>query len=196
MPPRYDTCGSLERHRALRRVYGQLVPLLKTCRCLQFADDVSIEEDWFAAYEVSQFGHKNSLDLTHIDRPSFSYDWIILNHVLEHVGNDMKALDELGRVCKLSGVVQISVPSPAYHLQTVDWGFPDPKDHDHYRVYGSDFPERIRRSTFRCYVIQTIALDLMTRSQEVVYFLSRDLALLEKISHRLVHRGLTTLRAV
>ena len=195
-PPQCATCGSLERHRAIRSIYAVLTQFLVTRRCLQFAHDVSMDPGWFAAYEVSQYGHKNSLDLMHIDRPDFSYDWIVLNHVLEHIRDDIKALDELGRITKLSGVVQINVPSPAYRLQTEDWGFPDPANHDHYRVYGSDFPDRIRRSTFRCSAIQSVIADPMTGSFELAYFLSRDIALLKQIAVHLTKCGFATLRAV
>ncbi len=195
-PPQCATCGSLERHRAIRAVYAVLPKFLVTRRCLQFAHDASIDPDWFAAYEVSQYGHKNSLDLMHIARPDFSYDWVVLNHVLEHVKDDIKALDELGRISKLSGVVQINVPSPAYRLQTEDWGYPDPKRHEHYRIYGSDFPDRVRRSTFRCAAIQTIASDPMTGSFEIAYFLSRDIGLLKDIALHLTRSGFATIRAV
>jgi SAM-dependent methyltransferase len=39
-----------------------------------------------------------------------SFDYILCNHVLEHVENEAKAISELKRVCRPYGTIEISVP--------------------------------------------------------------------------------------
>ncbi len=194
--PKCKQCGSLERHRAIRTVYAPLIDLLKSRACLQFARDISIDPGWFGSYESSQFGRENSLDVMAIDRDNVSYDWLILNHVLEHVSDDIGALGELGRVTKMSGVIQLTIPNPARMLKTEDWGYADQEKNEHFRVYGSDFPDRIRQSSFDGKAIQAIALDPVTGDHEIIYFLSRDFALLGAIGSYLMDHGIVVLRAV
>ena len=194
-PPRCAACGSLERHRAIRAAYQPLHDLLASRACLHFARDISIEPGWFAKYESSQFGGHNSLDVTAIDRPDATYDWLILNHVLEHVADDTAAIDELGRVATPTGVIQITIPDPANTLTTDDWGYADPKRNEHYRTYGSDFPARIR-AAFAGSAIQVVAADPVTGDHEIIYLLSREGSPLETIADRLIRARYPVLRAV
>jgi len=174
-PPRCVKCGSGERQRAIRKIYDKIPQeILKSCKALQFSNDDSVNRNAFASFEVSIYGGDNSLDLMDIDRPNESYDWIISNHVLEHVADDVLAIEELLRVLTPRGVIHINIPNPAYNLQTRDWGYPDPKIHDHYRHYGSDFLLRIDKALTSAYAIQVIEIDDVTDTLELVYFISKS----------------------
>ncbi len=72
LPPRCDSCGSLERHRVVRSCFAQLREALdlSEMRALQFSKDPSVDPTWFAEREMSIFGGENSLDIQNIDRDS------------------------------------------------------------------------------------------------------------------------------
>lgn len=46
--------------------------------------------------------------------PDGSFDFVIINHVMEHLSNPIKALAEVFRVCARGGVVIISIPDKEY----------------------------------------------------------------------------------
>ena len=101
-----------------------------------------------------------------------SLDLIISNHVLEHVQNDIKSLKELLRVVGMEGVLHITVPTPTYRWQTVDWGFPDPKIAGHYRDYGADFPQNVIHNIDGLEAASVVGFDPVTGAGDLVYFFS------------------------
>jgi len=84
------------------------------------------------------------------------FDFVICNHVLEHIDNEQKAMKEILRVLKPGGKAILQVPID-YSLEKT---FEDPtitseKDrekyygqYDHVRQYGKDYPERLRKAGF------------------------------------------------
>ena len=85
-----------------------------------------------------------------------SFDLILCNHVLEHVENDYKALNELYRVIKNKGMLIAQIPLDKNLKKT----FEDKEiinrrerkkyfgQYDHVRVYGLDFYTRLANSGF------------------------------------------------
>lgn len=136
-------CGSLERHRAIFKCYELFLKscpsILNQSIAIQFAKDVSIKPEWFKSWDYSEYGGHNTLDIMDLSLPDNSVDWFILNHILEHVSNEKIAITELARVLTNTGVIQITVPSPLFSFETIDWGYPDPSKILHYREYGADF---------------------------------------------------------
>ena len=86
-----------------------------------------------------------------------SYDFILCNHVLEHIVDDEKAMKELYRVLKKGGTGIFQVPLNMSNKQTYeDFTITDPKErnkafgqYDHVRVYGMDFFERLKNVGFK-----------------------------------------------
>ncbi len=85
------------------------------------------------------------------------FDFIICNHVLEHIDNEQKALSELYRILKPGGRAVLQVPIN-YNLEKSfeDNTIVDKKErekifgqYDHVRVYGRDYPEKLRKSGFK-----------------------------------------------
>jgi SAM-dependent methyltransferase len=76
-----------------------------------------------------------------------SYDFIICNHVLEHIPDDTKAMKELYRVLAPGGTAILQVPYDKNRETTFeDNSITDPKErrkifgqYDHVRVYGMDY---------------------------------------------------------
>jgi len=84
------------------------------------------------------------------------FDFVICNHVLEHIDDEQKAMKEILRVLKPGGKAVLQVPID-YSLSET---FEDPsivseKDrekyygqYDHVRQYGADYPQRLRKAGF------------------------------------------------
>jgi SAM-dependent methyltransferase len=85
-----------------------------------------------------------------------SYDFIICNHVLEHIPNDTKAMQELYRVLAPGGTAILQVPYEAERTTTFeDDSITDQKErtrifgqYDHVRVYGMDYFDKLRSIGF------------------------------------------------
>lgn len=79
------------------------------------------------------------------------FDFIICNHVLEHIPDDTKALEELFRVLAPNGTAILQVPYDKHREHTFeDDSITDPKErarifgqYDHVRVYGMDYFEKL-----------------------------------------------------
>ena len=114
-------------------------------RAIQFSPDPTIERRWFRSYELSVYGEEKGIDIQSIDRPDGAYEFVACSHVLEHVADDGKALNELLRITSTNGLLFLVVPAPFREEKTRDWGFAKPEKHGHYRVYGADIAERFLR---------------------------------------------------
>lgn len=201
--PSCRTCGSLERHRAYRSAFLNLDrEILKIARALQFSADRTIERTWFHSYELSEYGGRNSLDIQSIARSDEAYDLVICSHVLEHVADDVAGLRELVRITSKHGFVFLAVPDPINRAVTADWGYPEHRQHGHYRLYGRDIQEKFLRAIPACPVICHRTRDPVTKVEDLVYFIfkTREAAvavtgclenaeLLNRASGHTVHAG-------
>ncbi len=84
------------------------------------------------------------------------YDFIICNHVLEHIPDDTKAMQELYRVLAPGGTAILQVPYEENRKITFeDNSITDPKErarifgqYDHVRIYGMDYFEKLKSIGF------------------------------------------------
>lgn len=109
-----------------------------------------------AIYYNGDIQEKNAdmkIDITNIQFASNTFDYIICNHVLEHVLDEKKAILELKRVIKPGGKIILTVPICISNDETIeDPNITSPEDrmrlfcqHDHVRLYGNDFSKRIEK---------------------------------------------------
>ncbi len=98
---------------------------------------------------------KVKMDIHDIPFEENTFDVIFCNHVLEHVDDDLKALDEMKRVLKPGGWAILQVPffPPIPETTFQDPSITDPKERekvfgqdDHVRMYGQDYADRLRSS--------------------------------------------------
>lgn len=86
-----------------------------------------------------------------------SFDMILCNHVLEHIPDDTKAMQELYRVLKPNGIGIFQIPQDLNRETTFeDNSITDPKErakifgqYDHVRIYGRDYFDKLRQIGFR-----------------------------------------------
>ena len=85
------------------------------------------------------------------------YDVILCNHVLEHIPNDTKAMQELYRVLKPGGMAILQIPQDLSREKTFeDNSITDKKEraqifgqYDHVRIYGRDYFDKLRSIGFQ-----------------------------------------------
>lgn len=86
-----------------------------------------------------------------------SYDVILCNHVLEHIPDDTKAMQELYRVMKPGGYGIFQIPQDLNREETFeDDSITDREErakifgqYDHVRVYGRDYFDKLRSMGFK-----------------------------------------------
>ena len=84
------------------------------------------------------------------------YDVILCNHVLEHIPDDTKAMQELYRVLKPGGMAILQIPQDLSRATTfADDTITDQKErakifgqYDHVRIYGRDYFDKLRSIGF------------------------------------------------
>ena len=86
-----------------------------------------------------------------------SYDVILCNHVLEHIPDDTKAMQELYRVMKPGGYGIFQIPQDLERAETFEDNTITDKaerakifgQYDHVRIYGRDYFDKLRRIGFK-----------------------------------------------
>lgn len=96
-------------------------------------------------------------DICNLPFKDNTYDFILCNHVLEHIPDDNKAMQEIYRVLKFGGTAILQIPQDLKRKTTFqDNSITSKKErakifgqYDHVRVYGSDFFDKLRGIGFK-----------------------------------------------
>lgn len=96
-------------------------------------------------------------DICNLPFEDQSFDVVFCNHVLEHIVNDKKAMQELFRVLKKEGFGIFQIPQDLSRQKTFeDASITNKKErtkifgqYDHVRVYGRDYFDRLRSVGFK-----------------------------------------------
>lgn len=96
-------------------------------------------------------------DICNLPFDDNSYDVILCNHVLEHIPNDHKAMQELYRILKPGGWGVLQIPQDLKRTNTFeDDSITDKRErtkifgqYDHVRIYGRDFFDKLRNVGFK-----------------------------------------------
>lgn len=132
---------------------------------------------------------KVKMDVQDIPFPDCSFDVIICNHVLEHIPDDRRAMQELFRVMKIGGFGIFQVPIDTSLEKTLeDDAVNTPAlrekhygQRDHLRQYGRDYSQKLRDSGFTVTeddYVSTIPKHLAQRyalpTHEVIYLCKKE----------------------
>jgi SAM-dependent methyltransferase len=164
-------CGALERHRLLWLFFQRREDMLAGRRFLHVAPERCLEPrlrqrvgPGYLTADLNDPAADVRMDVTQIQYPDASFDAIYCSHVLEHLPDDRRALREFHRVLSPDGWAIILVPI------TVARTIEDPKEFepqqrlrrfgqdDHFRRYGPDFVDRLKKEGFRVEVVRVADL--------------------------------------
>lgn len=171
---------SLERHRLLWLWLKRETPFFsKPAKVLHFAPEQAF---------YKRFKNMKHLDYTTTDLDSpladvkadicdlpfgeNSYDLIFCNHVLEHIPDDTKAMQELYRVLKPGGMAILQIPQELDRVTTFEDDTITDRDkrakifgqYDHVRIYGRDYFNKLRSIGFK---VEEVDYTSVLSSQEV-----------------------------
>jgi hypothetical protein len=160
-------CGSLERHRLLWLYFGCRTDLFdgRPKSLLHVAPERHLAPLlWqvpgltYLSADLDSPLAMASMDLTDAPYPDASFDVILCNHVLEHVPDDRRAMQELFRMLKPGGWAVLQVPMSGEKTDE-DPTVTDPKERerrfgqsDHVRMYGRDYGDRLADAGFEVHV--------------------------------------------
>lgn len=153
-------CGAVDRERWQYYVYQNKLDLFRAPgKVLHFAPEGSISNiiqqneqiDYYTG-DLLPMRAMYIVDITNMQYEDNTFDYIISNHVMEHIVDEEKAVSEIKRVLKPDGKWIFSFPictdmktyedkaiiSPEQRLKEYGQG-------DHVRLYGYDFAERFER---------------------------------------------------
>ncbi|MDT0677818.1 class I SAM-dependent methyltransferase [Autumnicola musiva] len=96
-------------------------------------------------------------DICNLPFQDNSYDFILCNHVLEHIPDDIRAMQEIFRILKPGGTAILQIPQDLKRKETFeDDSITDPKkraqifgQYDHVRIYGRDYFDKLRSIGFK-----------------------------------------------
>lgn len=159
-------CGALPRHRILILRLEKEIDDLKNARILYFAQErpakIWMRKNGIRCTTADLFNPADlKLDIQDTGLPAGSYDIVICNHVLEHVENYEKALEELYRILSPGGRLICSFPVDK-NICEVEQGSVSMTaeerirrfgQSDHLRVFGRNATELLRRKGFEVGII-------------------------------------------
>jgi SAM-dependent methyltransferase len=147
-------------------------------RVLHFAPESSLEGRFrehpnldYVSMDLHGRGAMVRGDITDIDAPDDSFDFILCSHVLEHVPDDRKAMRELVRVLRPDGRAVVVVPIKRDDTYE-DPSITDPHERDrifgrdHVRICGRDYRDRLSAAGFAVQEIdyaEGLAPEVLTR---------------------------------
>ncbi len=190
------SCLSLERHRLLWLYLQRETTIFTTHpKVLHIAPEVSfikrlrklLGKNYTTADLESPLADIH-FDIQDIPLEDMSFDVILCNHILEHIPDEQRALDELYRILRPNGWGVLLVPTDRSRATTFeDPTITDPKErnrifgqYDHYRIYGLDYPDRLRSHGFKVEQIEyftTLSIherELYALDNEIIYIVSRS----------------------
>ena len=161
-------CGSMDRARWVKYVMKNYTSIYEEIassysrKILHFAPERELEEYLRELYKENYItgdieeGRADCIvDITDICFEDNSFEYVIANHILEHIPDEAKAMQELKRVLKDSGTLIISFPRTeerdtleaeyeTEELRKTQFG-----QADHVRLYGKDYMTRIESYGFK-----------------------------------------------
>lgn len=102
-----------------------------------------------------------NMDVLHLPFEDNTFDIILCNHVLEHIPEDRKAMQEIFRTLKPGGFSLLQVPVSYLLGHTIeDFTIEDPHQReitfgqqDHCRLYGKDYINRLQENGFEVEIV-------------------------------------------
>jgi SAM-dependent methyltransferase len=177
-------CLSLERHRLIwlylqkksaffRKPQSVLHIAPEACFISRFE---KIHRNLYITADLDSPLAKVKVDIQKMPFADGTFDFVLCNHVLEHVDDDIASMKEIARVLKPGGFAILQVPffHPVPEKTISDPTITDPRmrekmfgQDDHVRRYGKDYPRRIQQSGL--HAIEDDFVDTLTDDKKREY---------------------------
>ena len=174
---------SLERHRLLwLYLKNETVLFEKKIKLLHFAPEQAFYKRFkklrniqYDTIDINSPLAKIKADICDLPIKENTYDFILCNHVLEHVLDDNKAISELYRVLKKGGTGIFQVPIDMKREKTFqDDSITDKLErnkifgqYDHVRIYGKDYFNKLEDTGFK---VQQVDYSKKFSDKEILKF--------------------------
>lgn len=157
-------CGTMDKSRYVYHILKQYTDIFEGKSVLHFAPEKGLKDKLLLAKgsyitaDIVPGVAEVVADITNLQFEDGMFDYIICNHVLEHVVDEKAALSEMRRCLKANGKAVVTVPI-CWEQET----FEDPDivtpearieyygQEDHVRLYGNDIVNRFEQCGFRVY---------------------------------------------
>lgn len=155
-------CGAMDRERYVYSVLHNHTDILEAKQILHFAPEKELKKvlskiaKEYVTADIVPGRADVVADITKLQFEDNSFDYVICNHVLEHILDESAALSEVKRCLKENGKFIVTVPI-CWHEKT----FEDSKivseedrtkfygQKDHVRLYGNDIVEKFEQYGFK-----------------------------------------------
>jgi len=170
-------CSALERHRLQYLVVNNVLRGLnvREMKALHFAPETFFKSIFckrFQQYETADLfmqGVDHKADLQNLPFNDETYDFIFASHVLEHIPNDRKAIQEIRRVLRPNGIAIL--PVPVICTETIEYPEANPREEGHVRAPGSDYFERYKQCFSK---VEIFASDLFPAKYQLFVYENRS----------------------
>ena len=196
-------CNSTSRDRHFRAMFDKInfskKYLCENTKILHFAPEAGISQIFLNAKcdyhpvdidpeRYSTFPNITKADITDIPFADNSFDIIFCIHVLEHIEDDVKALNELYRVLKPGGTALLQTPySDKFYETFTDPSVKTPEDQikvyveeGHVRIYGQDLMDKYYHAGFQLNFIHSSTYFTQEEAQKLGFNNKEDLMLVTK----------------
>ena len=177
-------CLSLERHRLIYLYLDRETSIFKkNTQLLHIAPEACLinifkisDKIKYTTADLYSPLAEIKMDIHNMPFDNNYFDFILCNHVLEHVENDIKALSEIKRVLKKGGraIVQVPFYHPIPDKTIEDKSITSKTDReklygqdDHVRKYGKDYKSRLESVKFK---VESINLTSFIKKNEILKF--------------------------
>lgn len=148
-------CHCQDRHRSLVEVLAQATSIFDgKHRIVEVAPMRNLQRFFllqgcnYTSFDLERFAMEKG-DITAMRYEDDSLDYFLALHVLEHIPDEQKALQEIRRVLRPGGTAILQVPVFNDVLETYEYEQPDPRETGHVRRYGRDLGQRLTASGFQ-----------------------------------------------
>lgn len=194
-------CGSTDRDRLLytylNNTPGLLKPFVKTLHIApepglsKYLKSISkIAYKCGVKYHEGFYYDKNIqlFDILNLPFENNRFELVVCNHVLEHIDNDKRAMEEIFRVMQPGAKAIVQVPwSPILNETIEDPAITDPKERekkfgqfDHVRLYGLDYPDRLRKAGFEVDIVTLEQLNIKLDYQHKISIIPNEVIFIAK----------------
>lgn len=146
-------CGALERHRLIWLYLEQEMAIYDNeLRILHCSPQETLrrklrEIENLYYVPINIFGRLLNIDLVEVPFRDSFFDVVIASHVLEHIGDDKRALGEIFRVLKSDGNAILLVPMRGEQTRDIQEGEHGVSSGT-LRIYGEDFGKQLEEIGF------------------------------------------------